>query len=162
MLPCFHTFCQPCLERCQEHPEKITCPTCHTDCQLGVGGVAGLLPDYGVCGVQVTTTSQKYFAHSSQHGRRNVRTLGWRAPTAPAASPASPAPWRGASTAQTFCAPTASWLTRWREKYFYFIKNIFHLFVFIYKDKVSRRGGIIYGVNFELLQRSAIRWTWAL
>ena len=45
----------------QEHPEKITCPTCHTDCQLGVGGVAGLLPDYGVCGVQVTTTSQKIF-----------------------------------------------------------------------------------------------------
>ena len=58
MLPCFHTFCQPCLERCQEHPEKITCPTCHTDCQLGVGGVAGLLPDYGVCGVQVTTLAK--------------------------------------------------------------------------------------------------------
>ena len=35
----------------QEHPEKITCPSCHTDCQLGPAGVAGLLPDYGVSGV---------------------------------------------------------------------------------------------------------------
>ena len=35
----------------QEHPEKITCPTCHTDCQLGQAGVPGLLPDYGVSGV---------------------------------------------------------------------------------------------------------------
>merc|ERR1719210_2893968 len=51
VLPCFHTFCQPCLERCQEHPEKITCPTCQTDCQLGQAGVPGLLPDYGVSGV---------------------------------------------------------------------------------------------------------------
>jgi len=51
VLPCFHTFCQPCLERCQDHPEKITCPSCQSDCQLGPGGVAGLLADYGVCGV---------------------------------------------------------------------------------------------------------------
>lgn len=35
----------------QEHPEKITCPTCHTDCQLGQAGVPGLLPDYGVSGL---------------------------------------------------------------------------------------------------------------
>ena len=35
----------------QEHPEKITCPSCHTDCQLGPAGVAGLLPDYGVSGL---------------------------------------------------------------------------------------------------------------
>ena len=35
----------------QEHPEKITCPSCHSDCQLGPAGVAGLLPDYGVSGV---------------------------------------------------------------------------------------------------------------
>merc|ERR1712106_66426 len=40
-----------CLERCQEHPEKITCPSCHTDCQLGPAGVAGLLADYGVSGI---------------------------------------------------------------------------------------------------------------
>jgi tripartite motif-containing protein 2/3 len=39
------------LERCQEHPEKITCPSCHTDCQLGPAGVAGLLADYGVSGI---------------------------------------------------------------------------------------------------------------
>jgi len=48
VLPCFHTFCQPCLERTQEHAEKITCPTCQSDCQLGPQGVAGLLVDYGV------------------------------------------------------------------------------------------------------------------
>jgi len=53
VLPCFHTFCQHCLERCQEHPEKITCPTCHTDCQLGPAGVAGLLADYGVSDSQL-------------------------------------------------------------------------------------------------------------
>ena len=35
----------------QEHPEKITCPSCHTDCQLGPAGVAGLLADYGVSGI---------------------------------------------------------------------------------------------------------------
>jgi hypothetical protein len=32
----------------QEHAEKITCPSCQSDCQLGPSGVAGLLPDYGV------------------------------------------------------------------------------------------------------------------
>jgi len=54
VLPCFHTFCQPCLERTQEHADKITCPSCHTDCQLGPQGVAGLLADYGVCTGQDT------------------------------------------------------------------------------------------------------------
>ena len=39
------------FRRPQEHPEKITCPSCHTDCQLGPGGVAGLLADYGVSGL---------------------------------------------------------------------------------------------------------------
>jgi len=48
VLPCFHTFCQACLERTQEHTDKITCPTCQSDCQLGPQGVAGLLVDYGV------------------------------------------------------------------------------------------------------------------
>ena len=32
----------------QEHADKITCPSCQSDCQLGPSGVAGLLPDYGV------------------------------------------------------------------------------------------------------------------
>jgi len=52
VLPCFHTFCQPCLERIQEHVDKITCPTCQSDCVLGPQGVAGLLTDYGVCATE--------------------------------------------------------------------------------------------------------------
>ncbi|TRY73834.1 hypothetical protein TCAL_12803 [Tigriopus californicus] len=48
VLLCLHTFCQSCLERIQDHPEKISCPSCHADTPLRNGGVAGLLSDFGV------------------------------------------------------------------------------------------------------------------
>lgn len=48
VLLCLHTFCQACLERIQDHPEKISCPSCHADTPLRNGGVAGLLSDFGV------------------------------------------------------------------------------------------------------------------
>lgn len=43
VLPCFHTFCRPCLEKEQTHPDKVTCSQCHADCNLPVSGVQGLL-----------------------------------------------------------------------------------------------------------------------
>lgn len=48
VLSCFHTYCQPCLEKTQEVAEKITCPECHQDTYLGANGLTGLLPDYAV------------------------------------------------------------------------------------------------------------------
>ena len=51
MLQCFHTFCQACLEKVQDHPDRVNCPGCHHDTPLGSGGVAGLLSDYGITGL---------------------------------------------------------------------------------------------------------------
>lgn len=48
VLSCFHTFCQPCLEKLQEVADKISCPECHQDTFLGGQGLTGLLPDYAV------------------------------------------------------------------------------------------------------------------
>lgn len=48
VLSCFHTFCQACLEKLQEIPDKISCPECHQDTFLGANGLSGLLPDYAV------------------------------------------------------------------------------------------------------------------
>ncbi len=48
VLPCFHTFCEACLERNQEHPGKITCSRCQQECILSSRGVTGLLPDFTV------------------------------------------------------------------------------------------------------------------
>ncbi|KAH3835321.1 brain tumor protein-like isoform X2 [Dreissena polymorpha] len=48
VLSCFHTFCQSCLEKSQEIPDKITCPDCHQDTFLNANGLSGLLPDYAV------------------------------------------------------------------------------------------------------------------
>ena len=49
---CFHTFCEPCLEKIQDHPEKITCPQCNTETMLGNPGISGLLSDYGIFGME--------------------------------------------------------------------------------------------------------------
>ena len=45
-LPLYHNFFV------KEHADKITCPTCQSDCVLGPQGVAGLLTDYGVCATE--------------------------------------------------------------------------------------------------------------
>ena len=51
VLSCFHTFCQPCLEKILETPDKVACPTCGTQTYLSSSGVAGLLPDFAVSNV---------------------------------------------------------------------------------------------------------------
>jgi len=51
VLQCFHTYCQACLEKVQDHPDRVSCPQCHNDTTLGSGGVAGLLSDYGITGL---------------------------------------------------------------------------------------------------------------
>lgn len=48
VLPCFHTFCESCLERSQEHPDKLTCSRCQQECILTSGGISGLLADFAV------------------------------------------------------------------------------------------------------------------
>lgn len=48
VLPCFHTFCEACLERNLEQPGKITCSRCQQECILTSRGVPGLLPDFTV------------------------------------------------------------------------------------------------------------------
>ncbi|KAK6172582.1 brain tumor protein [Patella vulgata] len=51
VLSCFHTFCQPCLEKSQECTDKITCPDCQHDTILGADGLMGLKPDYAVSNI---------------------------------------------------------------------------------------------------------------
>ena len=45
---CFHIFCQSCLENIQDHPDKITCPTCRCETSLNHGGISGLMSDGGM------------------------------------------------------------------------------------------------------------------
>ncbi|KAK6626367.1 hypothetical protein RUM43_006678 [Polyplax serrata] len=55
VLPCFHTFCQPCLEKIQDHPDKVTCIVCHQDTALTHNkGISGLLTDYTVNFIDVS------------------------------------------------------------------------------------------------------------
>ena len=52
VLSCFHTFCQPCLEKLQESAEKIACPSCQTETFLSSSsGLSGLLPDFAVSNI---------------------------------------------------------------------------------------------------------------
>ena len=57
VLQCFHTYCQACLEKVQDHPDRVSCPQCHNDTTLGSGGVAGLLSDYGITGLLETVAA---------------------------------------------------------------------------------------------------------
>ncbi|XP_076352429.1 protein brain tumor-like isoform X2 [Tachypleus tridentatus] len=50
LLPCFHTFCQPCLEKIQESPGKIKCPKCQEEFVL-TDGLTGLLSNYAVSNI---------------------------------------------------------------------------------------------------------------
>ncbi|GFT71083.1 brain tumor protein [Nephila pilipes] len=56
VLPCLHTFCQPCLEKIHENNDKITCPKCEQDCILPPQGISGLLSDYAISNVLETST----------------------------------------------------------------------------------------------------------
>jgi hypothetical protein len=57
VLHCFHTFCQCCLEKIQDHRDKLSCPQCHAETPLGSSGVGGLLCDFGVTGLIETAMS---------------------------------------------------------------------------------------------------------
>ncbi|XP_019646782.1 PREDICTED: tripartite motif-containing protein 2-like [Branchiostoma belcheri] len=48
MLPCLHTFCQPCLEKllAAEPVGKLECPTCRQDVPLPQNGVQGLKSNF--------------------------------------------------------------------------------------------------------------------
>ncbi|XP_066286179.1 tripartite motif-containing protein 3-like [Branchiostoma lanceolatum] len=56
MLPCLHTFCQPCLEKflATEPVGKLSCPTCRQDVPLPKNGIEGLKSNFLVgklCGI---------------------------------------------------------------------------------------------------------------
>ena len=68
VLQCFHTFCQACLEKVQDHPDRVNCPQCHFDTPLGSGGVAGLLSDYGITGLLEITASGSAMAGGIDFG----------------------------------------------------------------------------------------------
>ncbi|XP_066292881.1 tripartite motif-containing protein 2-like [Branchiostoma lanceolatum] len=46
VLPCLHTFCQPCLERLLTRVRKLSCPTCRQDVPLPQNGVKGLKSNF--------------------------------------------------------------------------------------------------------------------
>ncbi|KAI5703269.1 brain tumor protein [Diaphorina citri] len=46
-LPCSHTYCDPCLERCQVDPDKLTCIRCQQDA-LTSRSFSSLLADYTI------------------------------------------------------------------------------------------------------------------
>ncbi|XP_014678302.1 PREDICTED: brain tumor protein-like, partial [Priapulus caudatus] len=51
VLDCFHTFCQPCLEKVQVVADKITCPECHAVTTLTSHGVYALMSDIAVSSI---------------------------------------------------------------------------------------------------------------
>ncbi|XP_048240591.1 protein brain tumor-like [Haliotis cracherodii] len=55
LLGCFHTFCQPCLEKVKV-TDKVTCPECHFDTYLGSDGLTGLRQDYTVSNIMELST----------------------------------------------------------------------------------------------------------
>ena len=60
-LPCVHTFCLKCLERCAENKspgERIACPSCRHQWKIPVNGVAGFPRNYWVDKlVEISNTS---------------------------------------------------------------------------------------------------------
>ena len=49
LLPCLHTFCATCLEETREQQENsnsVNCPSCMNKCDLPVGGIARLPPNF--------------------------------------------------------------------------------------------------------------------
>ena len=50
LLPCLHTFCVSCLEdtraQQQENAHYVNCPTCMNKCELPVGGISQLPPNF--------------------------------------------------------------------------------------------------------------------
>ena len=70
---CFHTFCQGCLEKLQEHPDRISCPTCQRETPLGSAGVSGLLSDIGIVGLLIK--NQTKGGHDFQSSLSNVCTI---------------------------------------------------------------------------------------
>lgn len=57
VLPCFHTFCQPCLEKAQSS-DKIKCPQCNQESLLSPQGINGLLSDYAISNVLETVAME--------------------------------------------------------------------------------------------------------
>ncbi|XP_074649631.1 protein brain tumor-like isoform X2 [Tubulanus polymorphus] len=55
VLSCFHTFCQPCLEKIQDTAEKLSCPECHQDTPLPPQGISGLMPDFAISNILEST-----------------------------------------------------------------------------------------------------------
>lgn len=51
VLSCFHTFCQPCLEKNLASPDKVQCSTCQAETFLSSAGVSGLLPDFAISNI---------------------------------------------------------------------------------------------------------------
>ncbi|XP_014252909.1 brain tumor protein-like [Cimex lectularius] len=64
VLPCLHTYCQACLERNQEHPDKLTCPRCQQECPLTSKGISALLPDFAIRTVIDSSDEPKVFCTS--------------------------------------------------------------------------------------------------
>ena len=63
----------------KEHADKITCPSCQSDCQLGPQGVSGLLVDYGVsssdCGLDLAGCTGCKSRESSAVARSVFRAI---------------------------------------------------------------------------------------
>ncbi|GAB1602348.1 brain tumor ncl-1-like [Argonauta hians] len=55
VLNCFHTFCQPCIEKQQDNPERVICPECNHETYLGSLGASGLMQDYAVSNILETS-----------------------------------------------------------------------------------------------------------
>lgn len=48
MSCCFSTFCQSCLEKLLESPDRLKCPSCGHECLLPPNGISGLVTDHSI------------------------------------------------------------------------------------------------------------------
>ncbi|XP_078589151.1 E3 ubiquitin-protein ligase TRIM56-like [Branchiostoma floridae x Branchiostoma japonicum] len=61
ILPCLHTFCKGCLEKCvtQQGKDEFPCPTCRSETVIPEGGVAGFKDNFFVVSLSDTIRAHK-------------------------------------------------------------------------------------------------------
>ncbi|XP_067000356.1 brain tumor protein [Anabrus simplex] len=64
ILSCFHAYCQHCLEKIRDHPDRVTCCVCQEECNITTQGTI-IIPDTHKNGLDGLSSSSENSTHSS-------------------------------------------------------------------------------------------------